>query len=99
MKLSEILSEARKGAFIKTIKVRDAGKVFANAEGKLDINTTIFQKKFVDANPGDEVVPSFYGKKQTNVSALAKTFRYYKGLEMTVHIGDLHYEGIIEIDE
>lgn len=97
MKLSEILTEARTGAFIFRINVNNASKVIANSKGKITYNTDIFQKKYVNSIKGDEIIKA--GNKQTNISELKRIISSHLGIEMTVRIGSLNYSGIIDINE
>lgn len=96
MKKSEILTEARSGAFITKVAVKDASKVYANASGELTYNPTMFQKKYVNRKAGDEIVHALNGAKQTNISHLERVIEQHEGLEMIIHIGNIFSQGIIE---
>lgn len=97
MKLSEILAEARIGAFIFKVAVNDASKVVANSKGEMGFAITLFQKKYINRENGDEIVKA--GNKETNVSELKRVIKRHPKIEMTVRIGSISYSGVIEIDE
>lgn len=97
MKLSEVLKEARTGAFIFNVSVKDARKVIANSTGELKFASTLFQKKYVSKFEGDEVVQA--GSKETNITELKNVIKNHAGHEMNLRIGSINYSGIIEIDE
>ncbi len=97
MKLSEILTEARKGVFIFKVAVNDSSKVVANSKGEMGFATTLFQKKYANREDGDEIVKA--ANKETNVSELKRVIKRHSGIEMTIRLGSIDYSGIIEIDK
>lgn len=99
MKLSKVLSEVRKGAIIFQITVVDSSKVYANAKGQLTINPTMFQKKHVKRNVGDEIVKSFTGSKEANVTSLIEHLNQFENLDMIIRVGESAFSGKLQIDE
>ena len=101
MKLSEILTESRTGAFIGTVKVEDSKaykKRYPNAKGGTTYASTLFQKKYVNREKGDEIVPAMGGVKETNISALERALRYEENQTMHIMIGNKSFHGVIEFD-
>lgn len=96
MKLSTILNEARKGTFISGLKVNDASKIISNSKESMQYATTLFRKSYVSRNEGDEVVQ--HESKQTNITALRNIITNHRDIEMSITIGGVIYDGIIEID-
>lgn len=99
MKLSKVLSEVRKGAIIFQITVVDSSKVYANSKGQLTINTTMFQKKHVMRNAGDEIVKSLTGSKETNVTSLIEHLNQFENLDMIIRVGESAFSGKLQIDK
>ena len=101
MKLSEILNQARKGGFIGSVKVLESKaykKKYPNVKGETTYNGTLFQKKHVSKQEGDEIVPSLNDTKETNVSELKRVLVYESGQTMEIMCSGMFYRGVVEID-
>ena len=66
MTIQEILTEARTGNVMNllcSLKVKDSSKMVANSSGEMTFATTMFCKKHVNRNIGDEIVQT--GSQET----------------------------------
>ena len=101
MKLSEILNQARKGGLIASVKVLESEayrKKYPDVKGETSYAPTLFQKKHVNKQEGDEVVPSLNGTKETNISEMKRVLTYQAGQTMEIMVGGKFFRGVIEID-
>lgn len=94
MKTNEILSEIRKGNLVFNLKVVSPKGYDKNVE-EISIATTLYYKKHVSKQEGDEVV-TIYGK-EFNISEFSRIINQYKGSEIHARIGNKSI--VIEWDE
>lgn len=100
MKLSKILNEARKGKWLMTLNALDSSKIIANSKGTMTIANTIFCKKHVLREPGDEIVKVLNGAKEQNITEIYRTIKRLSESEIEIRFREdkSAYWGKIEID-
>lgn len=78
IKISDIMSAARSGQPVTTLKLRDASRAVSNSTGELVINTDIFYSARVAAIQADDEVIEV-GKKRLNLSEMQRQLSRFIG--------------------
>ena len=100
MKTSEIINEIRNSKVgVMSIILKDASRYASNAKDEMVWAGTLFTKKEVDCQEGDEVIMT--GNKQTNLSAIERLLNSLIGKgEVQVRLMNANWlTGEIEADE
>lgn len=92
IQISGIIDEVRNGARVRKIALKDASRYASNAKGEMQFATTLFEKKYVARQNGDEVMK--IGTKEVNVSEIIRILTSLKGKgDVALWVGNNVYEG------
>lgn len=92
IQISGIIDEVRNGARVRKIALKDASRYASNAKGEMHFATTLFEKKYVARQNGDEVIK--IGTKEVNVSEIIRILTSLKGKgDVALWVGNNVYEG------